>query len=408
MRGMSAASYARRRRVAVTLCALLLAAIGGCSGTSSGTAKLTLDCSTHVSPGKPIAVPSPQPVQLTAHPFAALALPGGAWAVASLTIAGSPGDRGEVALMAVHGGTAHVVRRLILPPRLGGAAGLALSPNGQLLLVAAESATGVLSVPALEKRSHHPLVGILADGAAGQTEVAVSGDGKYAFVTDETSGELSTFNLALALRKGFRAHGVAAGIIHLAPGALGLAVAPDADTVYVTTLGGYGDHGILWAIDAQRAEQGAGRSAVLAHAPAGCQPVRVAVAPSGKTIWVTALQSNALLAYAAAAKPASPPALRAVVHVGAEPVGLLLLSNGSTALVGDSDRGLIPGTPVSAEPRISVVSTADALAGHPAVTGSLQAGQFPRDLGYDSSTGQVLVPNYISETVEFLHAPASP
>jgi len=400
------ASYACRRRVAVALCALLLAGIGGCSGTSSGTAKLTLGCSTQVSPGKPMAVTSPQPVQLTAHPFAALALPGSAWAVASLTVAGSSGDRGQLALMAVHGATAHVVRRIILPARLGGAAGLALSYNGQLLLVAAGSATGVLSVPALES-GHHPLVGILADGAAGQTEVAVSGDDKYAFVTDETSGGLSTFNLALALRKGFRAHGVAAGVIPLAPGALGLAVAPDGNTVYVTTLGGYGDHGILWAIDAQRAEQGAGRSAVFAHAAAGCQPVRVAVAPSGKTIWVTALQSNALLGYAAA-KHASPPLLRAVVHVGAEPVGLLLLSNGSTALVADSDRGLIPGTPVSAEPRISVVSTVDALTGHPAVTGSLPAGQFPRDLGYDSSTGQVLVPNYISETVELLHAPASP
>ena len=99
--------------------------------------------------------------------------------------------------------------------------------------------------------------------------------------------------------------------------------------------------------------------------------------------------------------------LRAVVRVGAEPVGLLLLGNGSTAVVGDSNRGLIAGEQSNAAPRITVVSTADALAGRPAVTGSLPAGVFPRDLGYDSATGQVLVPNFLSETVEFLHAPTS-
>jgi DNA-binding beta-propeller fold protein YncE len=405
---MFAASCPRRRQAAAVLSVLLLAGIGGCSGSSApGPVKLTLSCSTQVSPGRPITVRQTPPVRLTARPFAALALPGGAWAVASMSVTGQYGYQGQLAVMAVHGTTAHVVRKIVLPRPLGGAAGLAVTPNGQFLLVAAGTATGVLSVAKLEHGTHHPIVGILGDGALGQSEVAVSGDGKYAFVTDETSGRLSVFNLALALRKGFGAKGVKAGAVPLARGTLGLALAPDGSTVYVTTLGGYGEHGILWTVDAHRAEQGSGRSAVLAHAPAGCQPVRVAVSPDGRTIWVTALQSDALLAYAAPSKPASPPALRAVVRVGAEPVGLLLLGNGSTVLVGDSDRGLIAGTPSNAQPRISVVSSADALAGHPAVTGSLPAGQFPRDLGYDPHTGQVLVPNFLSETVEFLHAPTS-
>ena len=53
-----------------------------------------------------------------------------------------------------------------------------------------------------------------------------------------------------------------------------------------------------------------------------------------------------------------------------------------------------------------VVSTADALTGRPAVTGSLPAGLFPRDLGYDRATGQILVANYRSDTVEPLRSPA--
>ena len=94
--------------------------------------------------------------------------------------------------------------------------------------------------------------------------------------------------------------------------------------------------------------------------------------------------------------------------MGAEPVGLLLLDGGRTALVGDSNRGLVPGTGGGLMQRVSVVSTAAALAGRRAVTGSLPTGLFPRDLGYDAATGEVLVPDYISENVELLRAPTMP
>jgi hypothetical protein len=299
MRGVFVASCLRRRAAGL-VSVLLLAGIGGCSGAAHRTAKPAVNCSTRVSAGRPIVVPPPGRVPLTGQPFATLALPGGRWAVASLTIGTSSGAHGGLALLAVGGTAARLVRTVMLPSSLSGAEGMTITHDGRLLLVAAGTATGVFSVPALEHGSHHSLLGILADTGTAQTEVAVSGDGKYAFVTDETSGELSVFNLALALRKGFRAHGVAAGLVPLAPGTVGVADAPGSATVYVTTLGGYGDRGILWAIDASRAEHGAGRAAVLARAAAGCQPVRVAVSPGGKTIWVTALQSNALLAFAAA------------------------------------------------------------------------------------------------------------
>ena len=138
--------------------------------------------------------------------------------MASLTIGTASGAHGGLALLAVGGTAARLVRTVMLPSSLSGAEGMTITHDGRLLLVAAGTATGVFSVPALEHGSHHPLLGILADTGTAQTEVAVSGDGKYAFVTDETSGELSVFNLALALRKGFRAHGVAAGLFPWLPG----------------------------------------------------------------------------------------------------------------------------------------------------------------------------------------------
>jgi DNA-binding beta-propeller fold protein YncE len=96
-----------------------------------------------------------------------------------------------------------------------------------------------------------------------------------------------------------------------------------------------------------------------------------------------------------------------VVRVGSEPVGLLLLDRGRVALVGDSNRYQATGG--GSSPQISVVSTADALARRPAVTGSLPAGGlFPRDLSYDQATGQLLVPDFKSSAVEVLRLPRLP
>ena len=404
-------------RVGMVLLASLLVMITGCNSSPvrHKPSALTLACSTRTDPGRLPAAPAPRPVSLPGRPFAALALPGGRWAVASLTVAAFPGDRGELALLAVRGQAASLARTVTLPRAVAGADGMTLTPDGRWLLVAAQAGTAVLSVAALEHGAGHPVAGILSDAGAGQTEVAVSGDGRYAFVTDETSGGLSVFDLALARRKGYAARGVAVGIVPLERGPVGVAVAPGGTRLYVTTLGGYGDLGQLWMVGTRQAEAGAGRAAVLGHAAAGCQPVRVAVSPDGGTVWVTALQSNALLGYSAtalgrgAAGPGHRPgALRAVVPVGSEPVGLLLLDNGRTALVGDSNRGLVPGTGGNTGQRVSVVSTAAALAGRPAVTGALPAGLFPRDLGYDATAGEVLVPDYLSENVEFVRAPAAP
>ena len=72
--------------------------------------------------------------------------------------------------------------------------------------------------------------------------------------------------------------------------------------------------------------------------------MRVALAPDGTEAWVTALQSNALLAFNAKSllvHPAS--ALQAVIPVGSEPVGLALVDDGQLALVANSNRELVAG-----------------------------------------------------------------
>jgi DNA-binding beta-propeller fold protein YncE len=62
--------------------------------------------------------------------------------------------------------------------------------------------------------------------------------------------------------------------------------------------------------------------AVRATVPAGCSPVRVVVSADGRTVWVTARESDDLLAFSAGSLLNDPShALLAVVPVGEAPVG---------------------------------------------------------------------------------------
>jgi hypothetical protein len=124
---------------------------------------------------------------------------------------------------------------------------------------------------------------------------------------------------------------------------------------------------------------------------------------------VTALRSDALLGFSAADLLSDPShALQAVVRAGSEPVGLLLVDDGRLALVGNSNRGLVPGTGTDVRQTVSIINTAAALAHRSALMGAVPAGLFPRDLTFDQATGQVLLGNFNSGTVEEFAVPAAP
>lgn len=388
-----------RRLVAIGLAAL--AAVASCTSAApchTAAAPLSASCSTNVAAGKVLTSVKPVTVPVPGNSTAMLGAADGRWAFASLSDVTDPAG---IAVLAADNGSLRLVRTVSLPSQLTNANGMALTHDGRFLLVAGSTATAVLSVAALEDGSPDPVAGVLPESGTGQWEVAVTGDDRYAFVTDETSGDLIVYNLATALQNRFSAPGVAAGFVPLAPGAVGVAIAPSGRQIYVSTLGASGPHGQLCVLDTARVESGAGSAAILGHVAAGCQPVRVAVAPSGSTVWVTALQSDALFGFSAPDLTADPAqALRAIVPVGSEPVGLVLIDGGQLALVGNSNRGLVTGAGSDAPQTVSVVSTSAALAGRPSVLGAVQAGLFPRDLSFDQASGEVLVANYNSESVE--------
>ena len=397
-----------------TVCAVAActSASGHAQGSGSARASGQLQvpgCSTQVVTGPRLSAGQPALVSVPGDPTGVAASPDGRWAFAALSQDGDGGDP-RLAVLAIRkvagGQRLALVRVITLPPPLTAAWGMSISPDGRFLLVAGGSGTAVLSLPEVVSGAAHPVLGVLTDGGSAAFEAAWSSGDHYAFVSDEDSGDLYVFNLALALRRGFNAPGVAVGAVPLASGAVGIAISPDSTLIYVTTFGQYGPYGRLWVINAARAERAAGRSAVVMSTAAGCQPVRVVLSDNGRIAWVTALQSNALLAFdTAALRQHSSNALRAVVHLGSEPVGLVVVNGGRTVLATDSDRGLV--APPSGLANVSVVSTAAALARQSALVGVLPAGLFPRELSYDAAGNSVLMSNFQSATVQMFSVPAA-
>jgi DNA-binding beta-propeller fold protein YncE len=401
-----------RRGIAVSLtCLTLLSALTGPAAASTGARPASPvparalpppHCRTQVATAPKLRGEHPSTLRVHGAPFDVAVAPGGRYGIAA-----DEGDQSinGVAVLRLSRGQPRLVRRFLM----GGdasPAGMAISPNGKYLAVTVDNATEVLSLPALLAGRGRILLGTLNDHGIGTIEATFSANGDYLFVSDEYSPALSVFDLAKALRSGFSAPGVAVGKLTLGPAVVGSALSPDGRLLYVTSEGAgprqyY--HGLLQVIDVAKAERDPAASLITA-VDAGCQPVRVALSANGSVAWVTARESNALLAFDTARLLTQPRrALVADVRVGSEPVGLLLTGDGNYVLVAESARFIQPRRPQT----VSVVSTFAALHHGRALVGTIAAGAFPRQFAFDPATGEVLLANYDSGTIEQFPAPAS-
>lgn len=130
---------------------------------------------------------------------------------------------------------------------------------------------------------------------------------------------------------------------------------------------------------------------------ARCGTVRMITSADGKVVWVTARESNALLAFSAARLRADPAhSLIASVPVGEAPVGLALVRNGTRVVVADSNR--LDASVASAG--LAIVDAGAALAGKPALLGYLRAAGFPRQMALEPGGRTLLVTNFNSRQLE--------
>jgi DNA-binding beta-propeller fold protein YncE len=315
----------------------------------------------------------------------------------------SAGGRGGsgVAVVSEAGVSLRIVRVVGVA---GNVAGETLTGDGRYLLAATNAGAAVLSATRAEQGAVHAVLGTLSvppNAGIGGIEVAVSRDGRFAFVSMEGSARIAVFDLGAALADDFRTSGFV-GSVPVEQLPVGLAISPDGRWLYATSemglRAGPGGAGTLSVIDVTRAETDPAH-AVAATVPAGCGPVRVAVSPDGRVVWVTARESNALLGFSARQLTTDPArALVADVRVGPAPVGMAIIAGGRAIVVADSDRFDVPGSGAA----LSVVDTAAALAGRPVPVGVIRAGGFPREEALEPGGTTLLVTNYASDQLEAL------
>lgn len=381
-------------------------------------------------------------IHLPGRPFEALASPDGCWIFVSLIPV--PQSRFAslfppgIAVLQRNGGKIKLKQVVPLDPP--GPAGIVLTHDGKVLIAADESAVAFLDVSRLENRKKNALLGLIRDGQMpGSVYVNVTSDDGLLFVSDERMAQVSVINLSMARQNGFAQSSLVGSIpVGLAP--VGLAFSQDNHYLFATseiwnrsqqsasTATNQSDsaqqspqeaHQVPWPISCRPELPGSAKAlrpegalsivsvtqaatdpthAVLATVPAGCSPVRIEIAPNGETLYITARNSNALLAYDTAKLLDDPShALIASVAVGRAPVGLTLINNGRTAIVANSSRFGGPGGQT-----LTVVDLSGSANGKSTVEGTIPAGEFPRELHVTPDGKTLLLTNFGSEELELI------
>jgi len=285
-------------------------------------------------------------IEVPDHPFAAVASPDDCWLFVTLS---NGKDKGAIGVLKNTGGTFgidHVV------PLAGPGFGEVLSPDGNTLVVTEGTAVEMFDTGKLIRQESSPLLKTLQEGHdAGATYAAMSRDGALLFVSDEYAKRVSVFDVASA-RGGGKAlvNRIAVGL-----GPVGLATSPDGKWLYATsqvgppTSGGktcapeYSEAkphapGLLLRIDIAKTTTDPAH-AVAGVLPVGCNPVRVAVSPSGKDLWITARGDGALLRLQPESWTSDNARLQLKAYpVGPSPIGVAVRGDDAQVWVAVSDR----------------------------------------------------------------------
>jgi len=261
-----------------------------------------------------------------------------------------------------------------------------ITSDGRYLVTATDHGATVIRVSAAEQPGHgSAIAGRLVSGLGGNPggdDLALSTDNRFVFIAMRYANQVAVFNLARALRGGFRA----SDLVGYVPAGIkphGMAVSPDGRWLYVTSrFAGQGSlEGLITVLSVRSAEVHPGRSKV-ASALAGCGAYRVITSPDGRVLWVIAQSSNYLVGFSAAKLLADPHhALVARVAIGATPLDEVLVNGGTRILVTDN-----------AGSDVAVVNPAAALAGQKhALIGYVRTSALPRFFAFEPDGPVVLL-----------------
>lgn len=306
---------------------------------------------------------------------------------------------------------------------VSGGTGIALTHNGRHVLVTASStALIVVDVAKAATGSPDAVVGVLNGVAAagdGAIEVTITRDDKYAFVSQEYGsrqtgerGTIEVFELQRPAANG-TVSGTYVGYLILGDAVVGTALSSDGGILYATSERASINttQGTLSVIDVEKLKSDPSK-ALITKVAAGCGPVRVIVSQDDQVVWVTARESNALLAFDASKIISDQSAaLLASVQVGTSPVGLRFAgANERRILTANSNRfaSSDPSLYGNATTGLSVVDVDAAIRGEQANLGQIPTGLFPRELAISPDGKTVLVSDYGSLMIQAIDVSTLP
>lgn len=367
---------------------------------------------------KPVAI-----VELPGDPFQAIPAADGCHVFVSLAGPVEPGDprrppqpgapKGGVAVVNL-AGEPSLARVISLE---GSPYGMALTHDGQLLIVASDDRVAFIDSARLTVGSADAILGYLNDAPmAGRVYANVTHDDHWLFLSDESTRTISVVDLVNALASGFQASAVV-GQIPVGRAPIALTFSPDHRLLYTTSQVAPDDYGwppVCRPPASEVARQGSsyaegailvvdvGRAirdpahAVIAAVPAGCNPVRLVTSPNGDVAYVSARTDNVVLAFDTRNLLADPAkALIGRVPVGDAPVGVAVLDDGARLVVTNSNRF----GDTNAAQSLTIIDTRKIRDGENAILGTVPAGVFPRELRVTENQQTLLLTNFGSKTL---------
>jgi DNA-binding beta-propeller fold protein YncE len=356
-------------------------------------------------------------VEAPGSPFQALPTRDGCWIFASVPGSAS-GNPPVIALYRRSKGTLSLVRTLSIE---GGPTGMALTHDDKTLIVADGDRVAFVDATRLIEGREGAILGYLEDSTArGRVYANVTPDDKFAFIADENSKTVSVIDLARARATHYD---VSATVGKIPTGTLPIALtfSRDGRLIYITSQWAPESYG--WPIECKREAnnptndttsvnpQGAihvvdvarairnPATAIVANVRAGCSAVRLIVSPKGDRAYVTARNSNALLAFdIAKLRSDTLHALVGRVPVGPAPVGVAVVNAGRQIIVTNSNRFAGAGD----QQTLTVIDAAKVASGDKAIVGAIPAGAFPREMRVTSDGRTLILTNFGSRSISMI------